>query len=1065
MEFLLFFFGVFTLFVAWRARSIARDARTLATELQREVGALREGLATTPAQFAPHATHAETDAPAVTPQATPPEPDAPVAATVEQEQSHNAVAATGVELEESGAQAASVPLAASTGHGVAPTTAPATSAAAAPPADQPPSPTWTDKAHYWLFGGNFVAKLGLLVLFVGVSFLLKYTAERITVPIELRLAAIVLADIALLAWGWRIRLQRPAISLPVQGTALAVLLLVTFGAFRLYHLIPSGMAFTMLLLLTAFTCILAVLQDAMWLAIFGIAGGFSAPILASSGGGSHIGLFAYYALLNGGVLALSLWRAWQPLNLLGFAFTFAISTMWGVLRYSPDHYLSVQLFLLLFFVFYVSIPLAYARQQAVQLKHYVDGTLVFGTPMLGFGLQFSLVRGMTFGVAFSALVLGLFYIGLATTLRRRPALALLSDAFLALGIVFGTLAIPFALDDRWTSAAWAMEGAGIVWIGLRQRQPMAWMFGLLVQAAAWLSFLAGIAGLSAEKAAASNLWLGFLLLALTGFLMATRFRAQPAHDNRRFPRLAAVFLGLATAWLIAGIWVEILLRTGGATRADLLVISALLTATLLYMIGRRMDWPLARALALAMQGLAGIALLWQILLAASWPALSPSLFDRPVLGAVLICAGALFSSWVLKRHGEAVPDGNGLLLSRLMLLWAALWWFMQVLPELARWLGAFELLPPSSQLESLLSLYGLLVAASAVAGLSLARRLAWAGLRHVALPAWAAFAIATAWLLIMLYIGLSGTHELEWIVYTTLWLTCAWLLHALPAAGWPLGATLLRQIHVLRTVGPWLAIWPWAADWVRYWLLGGTHLATLYSAGWVSDASWARFIPAWLMMAYTGWLMARCRRDGWPVHPLADWYRQRLLPPMCAWSLGLAALWNLTQDGAMAPLPYLPLLNPLDLTTGFAALLGYSCYRQLPQPTRASWSQLPVLAALAAYGWFNLILLRSVSHYMGIAYAFEVMLASQFVQAMLSLVWSVTALILMRLAAQRGARGIWIAGAILLGMVLLKLLLVDLSHIGGIARIISFVGVGALMVGIGYLAPFPPSGQSGEEAA
>jgi uncharacterized membrane protein len=124
-----------------------------------------------------------------------------------------------------------------------------------------------------------------------------------------------------------------------------------------------------------------------------------------------------------------------------------------------------------------------------------------------------------------------------------------------------------------------------------------------------------------------------------------------------------------------------------------------------------------------------------------------------------------------------------------------------------------------------------------------------------------------------------------------------------------------------------------------------------------------------------------------------------------------------------------------------------------------------VLAALAAYGWFNLILLRSVSHYMGIAYAFDVMLASQFVQAMLSLVWSVTALILMRLAAQRGARGIWIAGAILLGMVLLKLLLVDLSHIGGIARIISFVGVGALMVGIGYLAPFPPSGQSGKEAA
>lgn len=130
-----------------------------------------------------------------------------------------------------------------------------------------------------------MAKLGLLILFIGVSFLLKYTAARVTLPIELRLAGIVLADLALLAWGWRIRLRRPAISLPVQGAALAVLMLVTFGAFRVYQLIPGGLAFALLLVLTLFTCVLAVLQNAMWLAIFGIAGGFATPILASSGGG------------------------------------------------------------------------------------------------------------------------------------------------------------------------------------------------------------------------------------------------------------------------------------------------------------------------------------------------------------------------------------------------------------------------------------------------------------------------------------------------------------------------------------------------------------------------------------------------------------------------------------------------------------------------------------------------------------------------------------------------------------------------------------------------------------
>ena len=47
------------------------------------------------------------------------------------------------------------------------------------------------------------------------------------------------------------------------------------------------------------------------------------------------------------------------------------------------------------------------------------------------------------------------------------------------------------------------------------------------------------------------------------------------------------------------------------------------------------------------------------------------------------------------------------------------------------------------------------------------------------------------------------------------------------------------------------------------------------------------------------------------------------------------------------------------------------------------------------------------------------------------------------------------SGAILLGIVVAKLFLVDLSNIGGLERVISFVGVGLLMLAIGYLAPFP----------
>lgn len=46
--------------------------------------------------------------------------------------------------------------------------------------------------------------------------------------------------------------------------------------------------------------------------------------------------------------------------------------------------------------------------------------------------------------------------------------------------------------------------------------------------------------------------------------------------------------------------------------------------------------------------------------------------------------------------------------------------------------------------------------------------------------------------------------------------------------------------------------------------------------------------------------------------------------------------------------------------------------------------------------------------------------------------------------------------ASLLGVVVVKLLFVDMSQAEGIARIVAFIGVGMLMLLIGYFVPLPP---------
>ena len=86
-------------------------------------------------------------------------------------------------------------------------------------------------------------------------------------------------------------------------------------------------------------------------------------------------------------------------------------------------------------------------------------------------------------------------------------------------------------------------------------------------------------------------------------------------------------------------------------------------------------------------------------------------------------------------------------------------------------------------------------------------------------------------------------------------------------------------------------------------------------------------------------------------------------------------------------------------------------------------------------------------------------------QALLSLAWGASAFALMRIAARTARRRVWWIGAFLYGIVVAKLFLVDLANGGSIARVVSFVGVGLLLLLVGYLAPYPKAPQAASMAA
>ena len=484
------------------------------------------------------------------------------------------------------------PLAQAAAEKLAPAPRPST-----PPTPPPPPPTdvlgeFAGRVKGWFTEGNVPVKVGVIVSFFGVGALLKYAADSgwLVVPIEFRLLGIAAAALAALVFAWRKRESHRAFALSLQGGAIGVLILTIFGAFRLYNLLPAGLAFALLVLVVAGAGMLAVLQDAMALAVLAIVGGFLAPILTSTGQGSHVMLFSYYAVLNAAIFVIAWLKPWRALNLLGFAFTFAIGTAWGVTKYQPEFFATTEPFLVLFFAFYLLVPVAYALRQAPDRRDFVDGTLVFGTPLLALPLQGALLHNERMQMAWSVLVAAAVYTPLAWLELRRLRLQLLGESHALLALGFATLAIPLAFSARSTACLWAVEGAAVLWVGLRQQRRVPRWIGYALQAFAGLEFLYSVGDARMHNIVADDSvilngeFLGALLIALAGLTSA---RLLSLHG--RVPLATLLFVWGWLWWLFAA-GHEIEHFAPRSLRSDWSLALFALTGVLGAEALRRLDW-------------------------------------------------------------------------------------------------------------------------------------------------------------------------------------------------------------------------------------------------------------------------------------------------------------------------------------------------------------------------------------------------------------------------------------------------------------------------------------------
>src|SRR5690606_40832231 len=119
----------------------------------------------------------------------------------------------------------------------------------------------------------------------------------------------------------------------------------------------------------------------------------------------------------------------------------------------------------------------YARRRPPGRRDLVDGCLLFGTPLIAFSLQAALLDGERMPLAFCALALAAVYAALAWALRRRDGYAVLAQAHALLAVGFATLSVPLALSARATACVFALEGAALAWLGLKQQRLLPQLAG------------------------------------------------------------------------------------------------------------------------------------------------------------------------------------------------------------------------------------------------------------------------------------------------------------------------------------------------------------------------------------------------------------------------------------------------------------------------------------------------------------------------------------------------------------------------------------------------------------
>ncbi|KAF2514354.1 DUF2339 domain-containing protein [Flavobacterium foetidum] len=321
-------------------------------------------------------------------------------------------------------------------------------------------------------GENLINKIGILILVLGISYFVKYAIDKDWINEPARVGIGILAGALVMGVAHKLRKSYAAFSSVIVAGAIAIFYFTIGIAFHDYHLFNQSVAFSIMVIITAFSALISLSYNRIELAVLSLIGGFAVPFMVSTGEGNYVVLLTYIGILNIGILALAYYKKWNLVNLLSYIFTVLLYGGWlfRELQSAKPHYLGAFVFGFVFYLIFILMNIVNnirtkGEFSNVQLTILASNTFLFyASGMSILNIYHPELRGLfTASIALLNLIYAWFLykkFGL-----DKKAIYLL----IGLTLTFVTLAVPIQFEGNYITLFWAAEAVLLLWLSQKSK--------------------------------------------------------------------------------------------------------------------------------------------------------------------------------------------------------------------------------------------------------------------------------------------------------------------------------------------------------------------------------------------------------------------------------------------------------------------------------------------------------------------------------------------------------------------------------------------------------------------